>query len=104
MTDAGNSGPGYRRHPGHSVMLEAGPSRVRVMFNGETIADSRSALTLRETNYPPVYYIPMADIRADAIEPTDHSSYCPFKGEASYWSVVAGGKRAENAIWAYQQP
>ena len=104
MSDATNSGPDYKQHPAHHVTLEPGPSRVRVLFSGETIADSHSALTLREANYAPVHYIPIADIRADTIEPTPHSTYCPFKGTASYWSIAAGGKRAENAVWAYRQP
>ena len=104
MSDATNSGPGYKQHPGHRITVEPAPSRVRVLLGGETIADSRSALLLREASYPPVYYIPIADIRADAIKPTRHSTYCPFKGDASYWSISASGKRAENALWAYQSP
>ncbi len=104
MSEASNSGPGYKRNPQHRIVIEPGPSRVRVVFNGETIADSGTALTLHEGNYPPVYYIPFADIRPDAIEATRHSSYCPYKGTASYWSLLAGGKRADNAVWAYQAP
>ena len=104
MTDASNSGPGYKQNPQHRITLEPGPSRVRVLFGGEAIADSGSALVLREGNYPPVYYIPIADIRPDAIEPTQLSTYCPYKGKASYWSISAGGKRAENAVWAYRSP
>lgn len=104
MRDATNSGPGFKQHPQHRITLEPAPSRVRVLFGGEAIADSRSALILREANYPPVYYIPIGDIRPDAIEPTQHSTYCPFKGEASYWSLSAGGKHADNALWAYLSP
>ena len=104
MTDTANSGPGYARYPEHRVTLEPGPSRVRVLFNGETIADTRSALTLREANYSAVFYIPIADVRATVIEPTQHTTYCPFKGTARYWTIKTEEKRAENAMWGYPAP
>lgn len=99
-----NPGPGYQQHPAHRVDLEPGPARVRVIFNGEIIADTRSALTVRETNYSPVHYIPSQDVRKEALRPSRHQSYCPFKGQASYWSIEAGGKEAADAVWAYQNP
>lgn len=104
MTGTSNSGPGYTRYPEYRVILEPGPSCVRVLFNGEIIADTRSALTLREANHSPVFYIPIVDIRATAIEPTQHTTYCPFKGTARYWTIKTGEKQAENAMWGYPAP
>jgi uncharacterized protein (DUF427 family) len=99
-----NSGPGYQQRPDHRVDLESGPSRVRVVFNGEVIADSSSAITVKESGYRPVYYVPAADVRQDLLTKTAHKSYCPFKGEASYWSLKLGDQHAENAVWGYEAP
>jgi uncharacterized protein (DUF427 family) len=104
MSSATNSGPGYRQRPDHSVDLETGSSRVRVIYNGETIADTTSAITVRESGYQPVHYVPAADVRRDLLTKSVHKTYCPFKGEASYWTVDLGGKRAENAVWSYEAP
>ena len=101
---ATNSAPGFAKHPHYEVTLEPCAKRLRVLFNGETIADSTGVMLLRETGILPVYYFPTGDLRQDLLEPSDHSSYCPFKGEASYWSVVVEGKRAENALWGYERP
>jgi uncharacterized protein (DUF427 family) len=100
----GNKAPGFAKHPDHRVDLASEPVRVRVTFNGEVIADSRDALTVRETGYEPVYYLPRADIRMERLERTQHHSRCPFKGEASYWSVRVGDRIAENAVWSYETP
>ncbi len=78
--------------------------RLRVTFGGETVADSRNARILRETRHHAVYYFPMADVRMDLLQPTDHSTHCPHKGDASYWTVTAGDKSAENAAWSYRAP
>jgi uncharacterized protein (DUF427 family) len=75
-----------------------------VSFNGRVVADTRRALTLREASYPPVQYIPRADIDMAALEPTDHASHCPYKGDASYFSLKAEGKVSENAAWSYETP
>jgi uncharacterized protein (DUF427 family) len=104
MSSATNSGPGYSQRPDHRVDLEAGPSRVRVIYNGETIADTASAITVRESGYQPVHYLPAADVREDLLTKSVHKTYCPFKGEASYWTVDLGGKRAENVVWSYEAP
>ena len=81
--------------------LEPVPARLRVVFGGETIADSTSGYRVLETSHPPVYYIPPADIRMDVMRPAPGSSWCEFKGQASYWSIEAGGRRSENAAWSY---
>jgi uncharacterized protein (DUF427 family) len=103
MTRA-NSAPGFAQHPHHHVDLAREPVHVRVVFNGKTVADSSEVVTVREPPYAPVYYIPRRDIRMDELERTTHASYCPFKGEASYWSVRVGDRVAENAAWSYESP
>ena len=88
----------------HALYLEDTPRRVRVVFNGETIADSRRAKLLHEAGHLPVYYFPREDVRWERLEESDHTTYCPFKGNASYWSVRVGERVAENAVWGYPQP
>jgi uncharacterized protein (DUF427 family) len=80
------------------------PERVRVRFAGVIIADTTAALTLRETPYGPVHYIPRQDVRMDLCQRTDHASHCPWKGDASYYSVTIGERVATNAIWTYETP
>ena len=88
----------------HTLYLEDSPRRVRVMFSGQTVADSRSVKLLHETALLPVYYFPEEDVRMDLLEESDHSTHCPFKGNASYWSVRVGDRVAENAVWSYPEP
>jgi uncharacterized protein (DUF427 family) len=88
----------------HRVHVEVSPRRVRVKFNGEIIADSKRALLLRETGHSPVYYFPPEDVRQDVLEPTDQHTRCPYKGEASYWTVTVGDRVAPNVMWGYQDP
>jgi uncharacterized protein (DUF427 family) len=95
---------GYADHPGYEVSFAPSPKRVRVTFAGETIADSMNALLLRETRHVPVYYFPRADVRMERLTRTAHETFCPFKGEASYWTLEVGGRRAENAVWSYETP
>ena len=75
--------------------------RVRVTFNGELIADSRDAIVLHEGSYPPVYYLPRKDVQMDRLVRSSHRTHCPFKGDASYFSLKDG---PENAVWSYEQP
>ncbi len=75
--------------------------RVRVTFRGEVIADSRDAILLEESKYPPVYYLPRKDVRMDRLVRSSHRTHCPFKGDASYFSFEDG---PENAVWSYEQP
>jgi len=89
---------------GYEVRIEPCPRRLRIFFAGEAIVDSIRAVYLFETRHLPVYYVPLDDVRVDFLEGTDHSSRCPFKGDASYWSIAVGDKRSENAIWGYRQP
>jgi uncharacterized protein (DUF427 family) len=86
------------------IYFEDFPRRMRASFAGETIVDSRHAKLLHEHGHLPVLYFPEAEVRMDLVEPTDHSTRCPFKGEASYWSVRVGDRVAENAVWSYPDP
>ena len=90
--------------PDHPIAVVANPKRVRVSIGGEIIAESTHALTLKEANYPAVQYIPRADADAAKLKRTEHTSYCPYKGDANYFSIAAGGKTLENAIWTYETP
>ena len=75
--------------------------RVRVSYRGELIADSRDAVALEEGPYPVVYYIPRKDVRMDRLQRTSHRTHCPYKGDASYYSIQDG---PANAVWSYEQP
>jgi uncharacterized protein (DUF427 family) len=99
-----NPAPGWTTKPEHRVDLHPDKAHVRVMFGGKVIADSTSALRVEETGHGPVYYIPAKDMALDLMTKTAHTTYCPFKGTASYWTINAGGKSAENAIWGYETP
>jgi adenylate cyclase len=88
----------------HWIRIETSRARARVEFNGVRIADSARALVLHETRLPPAYYFPVEDVRMDLLARTAHTTHCPFKGNASYWSVKVGDHVAENAAWAYEEP
>ena len=90
--------------PDHPITVEHNPSRIVVKFGGRVIADTRDALTLREASYPPVQYIPRKDVDMSLLQRSDHTSHCPYKGEASYYSIPGGGERSRNAIWTYETP
>ena len=86
------------------IVIEPSPKRVRAVVGDETLADSLAALLLLETDHGPVYYFPRSDVRTDLLQATDHHSHCPYKGDASYWSIAAGSRTVENAVWSYQHP
>jgi uncharacterized protein (DUF427 family) len=86
------------------IYFEDSPRRIRARLAGETIVDSRRAKLLHEQGHLPIYYFPEDEVRMDLLEPTDHTTRCPFKGQARYWSARAGGRLAENAAWAYPDP
>ena len=100
---AGNSGPGYRQHPEHRVDLAREPERVQVVFDGEKTADSSNVITVKETDHDPVYYFPREDVQMQRLVRRDHHTHCPFKGEASYYSL-SNDRAAENAVWSYERP
>jgi uncharacterized protein (DUF427 family) len=86
------------------IYFEDSPRRIRATFAGETIVDSRRAKLLHEHGHLPVYYFPVDELRADLLEASDHRTHCPWKGDASYWSVRVGDGVAENAMWGYEDP
>ena len=94
------SAPGHA----HAITIEKNPNRISVTFNGTIVADTKQALILKEGPLPPVNYIPREDVQMSCLERTDHSTHCPFKGDASYFSVSVNGKTAENAVWTYEAP
>ena len=90
--------------PDHPITIERNPRRVVGKLAGKVIADTTDALTLREAAYPTVHYILRKDVDMTAIVRTDHTTHCPYKGDASYFSISAGGERSLNAIWTYESP
>ena len=100
MTDKPVKIPG----PDHPIAIGVNPHRVTVSVGGRQIADTRKALTLRESSYPAVQYVPRADVDMAALSRTDHASYCPYKGDCAYFSLIALGERGLNAVWSYETP
>jgi len=90
--------------PDHPITVTPTEGRVVVKVAGQVVADTRAALTLQESTYPAVQYIPLADVDTSLLEPTATESYCPYKGDASYYSIPAGGAKAVDAIWEYKEP
>jgi len=103
-----NSGPGWKQYPEHRIATRPAGVRVQVRAGGDVLADTRDAIQLEEatgegksTVAPVVYYIPRKDVKMDRLVRTSHSTYCPFKGHASYYSLING---PENAVWTYEDP
>jgi uncharacterized protein (DUF427 family) len=90
--------------PDHPITITANPKRVRVTADGVVIAETTHALTLKEASYPAVQYVPRTDAKMDLLKRTERVTHCPYKGDASYFSVVANGKSLDNAIWTYETP
>src|SRR4051794_10170318 len=90
--------------PDHPITLTPNPARVLVRVAGALIADTRAALVLREASYPPVQYIPRQDVDMKLLKRTDHITYCPYKGDCSYYNIPTGGERSNNAVWTYETP
>ena len=90
--------------PDHPITITQNPRRVRVTAGDIVIAETSKALTLKEAKYPAVQYVPRQDANMALLERTDRVTHCPYKGDASYYSVKAGGKMLDNAIWTYETP
>jgi len=90
--------------PDHPITITAAPRRVRVTFAGRVVADTMRALSLAEASYAPVMYIPREDVDLTTLERTSRKTHCPYKGEASYYSIQTGDRNAQNAVWSYEQP
>ncbi len=95
---------GFKSNPDYRITFEKSPRRVRITFNGATLVDSTDAHLLFETRHLPVYYFPKKDVRMELLTPTDHHTHCPYKGDASYWTVRVGDRESENAVWSYADP
>ena len=90
--------------PGRALYMEPCLKRVRIEVGGETIADSRRTLLLSESGHQPAYYFPPEDVRSEVLEPADRHTHCPKKGDASYYTIRAGGETVENGAWYYPDP
>ena len=86
------------------ITLSPHPRRLVARYAGQVVADSRAAVVLREGRIPPRFYFPRADVVMSRLEPTDHSTHCPYKGDANYFSIRVGEQLAENAVWTYESP
>jgi len=88
----------------HPITVEPYPKHVVVSYKGEVIADTRAALRLQEASYPAVLYIPRGDANMGKLTRSDRTTHCPYKGDASYYSLVSEGNEAKNAVWTYESP
>jgi uncharacterized protein (DUF427 family) len=90
--------------PDHPITLEKAANRWRARYAGHVIADTDDAIILREADYPPVVYFPRIDVEMGYMSRTARGTHCPYKGDASYFTVLMDGQFAENAVWTYEQP
>ena len=90
--------------PDHPISIAPSNRRMVVKVAGQVVADSRRALSLQEASYPAVLYIPRADVDMSKLQRTEHMTYCPYKGDCSYYSIPSGGDKAVNAVWTYEKP
>jgi uncharacterized protein (DUF427 family) len=90
--------------PDHPIAIVPNKNRVRVIFDGKVIADTTNALTLTEASYKPVQYIPRGDVDMAQLVPTRHATHCPYKGDASYFTITGSNGKGENAVWSYETP
>jgi uncharacterized protein (DUF427 family) len=99
-----NTAPGFEAHPNYEVKIEPSRAHVRALIGETVVADTKAALAVTETQHQPVWYLPMADVDQTLLERTDTSTYCPFKGNASYWSINAPDASFKDALWGYEAP
>lgn len=99
-----NSKPFKIPGPDHPITITPARERITVIVAGRRIADTCEALTVKETTYRPVHYIPRKDVGMTQLERTSHQTYCPYKGECAYYSIPAAGERSVNAVWTYEAP
>jgi|TARA_A100001037_G_C15024049_1_gene577739 uncharacterized protein (DUF427 family) len=99
-----NKSPGFERQSDYPLGVTTADGRVCVFYQGEKLANSERAICMTESTYDPVFYIPKDDVRMELLSATDHKTHCPFKGDASYWSITYNGATAVNAVWSYEKP
>ena len=90
--------------PDHPITISPANGKVRVTVSGTIVAESQGALLLEEKGYSPVYYLPRDDADMSLLVRTEHYTYCPYKGDCSYYSIPIGGSQSENAVWTYERP
>jgi uncharacterized protein (DUF427 family) len=90
--------------PDHPITIAENPKRVWVLYQGHLLAETDRALSLKEATYPVVQYVPREDVAMEFLSRTDHTSHCPYKGDASYYTIFRDGEMAENAVWTYEEP
>ncbi len=90
--------------PQHPITVEPASARVTVKAGDTAVADTTAALALQEAQYPTVYYVPLADVRPEVLRPSDTTTYCPYKGDATYYSIVTPGGELADAVWSYVEP
>ncbi len=99
-----NPAPGFEKHPQYAVDIEAKDVRLRVLAGATVIADTTHAVAVTETKHQPVWYLPLADVDASIITATETSTFCPFKGNASYWTIATADGDLDDAMWSYREP
>lgn len=104
MNDEQADRPVLTPGPDHPITIERNPARVLVSVAGKAVADTSEALTLREASYPPVQYVPLQDVDTSLLVASDHETYCPYKGECSYYTIDGAGEAGVDAVWEYRDP
>lgn len=99
-----NQAPGFKNHPDHKIEIHPFNGNLKVMVGEQNIAEINGALVLQESKYKPAYYISKSVLNNDMLEASSHTTYCPFKGDASYYHLHHNGSKFENAIWSYENP
>jgi uncharacterized protein (DUF427 family) len=90
--------------PDHPISISPAEGKLRVTVAGRIVAESMRALRLEEMGYPPVYYLPRNDADMSLLVRTKHYTYCPYKGDCTYYSIPIGGSKSEYAVWTYEAP
>ncbi len=99
-----NPAPGFANHPNHTVEIAAANGPINISIDDEVIAATNHALVLKQNGYGDAFYIPKSALGESMLQTSDHSTHCPFKGDASYYHLVHKGKVHENAVWSYKTP
>lgn len=99
-----NPSPGHRDHPEHSVAETRVAHRVSARIDGQVVAESDDVVRVDETGAPPRFYFPRESVKVDRLTPSDTRTHCPFKGDASYYSITQGDRQLKDAIWSYESP
>ncbi|MGI9326377.1 MAG: DUF427 domain-containing protein [Pseudomonadales bacterium] len=100
----GNAAPGFEKHPNYQITIEPRDERVQVHVGETLLADTTDAVLVTESRHRPVWYLPLDAVAADLVTATETSSYCPFKGHASYWSVNTEAQTLNDVMWSYREP